>query len=172
MAVVEESGFIFTPPDETWCRFARFPTYRTQLSGKGIAEMDFAYWDAVRNRLVLLEVKDYTGREAPTHLVSSLIAKGRDCLMMLQSAWRSSGAGLGASLAADFPERLRVPSRVQLIFVLNVDETTRMRSIKSMRDQVAWSIRAYAELLDLHGDATLMDQDKASKVGLPLRRGG
>jgi hypothetical protein len=167
--MVEESGFAFTPPDEAWFRFAHLPTYRTRLSGRGIAEMDFAYWDAARDRLVLLEVKDYTGREAPTHLAASLIAKGRDCLIMLQSAWRSGDGGLGASLARELPERLRVPSRVQLIFVLKVDDTTRTRSMKSMRDQVAWSIRAYAELLDLDGNATLMDQDKASKVGLPLR---
>jgi hypothetical protein len=167
--VVEESGFTFTPPGEAWFRFADVPPYRMQLCGRGITEMDFAYWDAVHGCLVLLEVKDYAGREAPTHLVDSLIAKGRDCLIMLQSAWRGGSSGLGVALALALPERLRVRCRVQLVFVLKVDGTTRMPPVNSMRDKLKWSIRAYANLLDLEGNAVLMDQDKASKAGLPLR---
>jgi hypothetical protein len=167
--VVEESGFTFTPPGEAWFRFAEVPPYRTQLCGRGITEMDFAYWDAVRGCLVLLELKDYAGREAPTHLVDSLIAKGRDCLIMLQSAWRGGNSGLGVDLALALPERLRVRSRVQLIFVLKVDGATRMPPVNAMRDKLKWSIRAYANLLDLEGNAVLMDQDKASKAALPLR---
>jgi hypothetical protein len=119
---------------------------------------------------VLLEVKDYTaGREAPTHLVDSLIAKGRGCLMMLQSAWRGGAVGLGDDLARALPERLRVRSPVQLIFVLKIDGATRMRPISSMREKLRWSIHACAELLDVKGEAVLMDQDQASKFDLPLR---
>lgn len=131
--------------------------------------MDVAYWDAPRDRLVLLEVKDYTGREAPTHLISSLVAKGRDCLIMLQSAWRGD-TETGASLCLELPERLRSCSRLDLIFVLKVDDQTRMRPINEMRDQLVWSIQAYRKLLGLLGGRTmLMDQQKAFSVGLPLR---
>lgn len=165
--MVQESGFDFSPPSGEWFRFADCPTYQ-KLCYAGIAEMDFAYWDAARDRLVLLEVKDYTGREAPTHLVNSLIAKGRDCLIMLQSAWRGD-AGTGASLCHELPERLRRPSRLQLIFVLKVDDQTRMRPLAEMRDQLRWSLRAYTALLGLEGSTTLMDQEQAVRLGLPLR---
>lgn len=131
--------------------------------------MDYAYWDAPRNRLVLLEVKDYTDREAPRHLLHSLIGKGRDSLVMLQSVWRGSGAGVGAALRREIPERLRLPSRLQLVFVLKADERTRMGPINEMRDQLVSSLRSYMDLLELTGHSTLMNQDKASKIGLPLR---
>ena len=165
--MVQESGFVFSPPNAEWFRFADCPTYQ-KLCGAGISEMDFAYWDAPRDRLVLLEVKDYTGREAPSHLVNSLIAKGRDCLIMLQSVWHR-GAGTGASLCREVPERFRLHSRLHLIFVLKVDDQTRMKPLNEMRDQLTWSIRAYTALLGLEGNATLMDQEKAFSLGLPLR---
>ena len=166
--MVQESGFVFSPPGVEWFRFADCPTYK-KLCGASITEMDFAYWDAPRDRLVLLEVKDYTGREAPTHLISSLVAKGRDCLIMLQSAWRGD-TETGASLCLELPERLRSCSRLDLIFVLKVDDQTRMRPINEMRDQLVWSIQAYRKLLGLLGGRTmLMDQQKAFSVGLPLR---
>ncbi|WP_437763270.1 hypothetical protein WMF27_41910 [Sorangium sp. So ce281] len=166
--MVEESGFAFTPPDVAWFRFEDLPTYR-RLSGAGVAEMDFTYWDPGRGRVVLLEVKDYTGRDAPGHLADCLIAKGRDSLVMLQSAWRGGDTGIGATLAGELPERLRVRSRVRLIFVLKVDVATRMKPISTMKDQIAWSIRAYAELLGLTCDTVVMNQDKATALGLPLR---
>ncbi|KYG08973.1 hypothetical protein BE21_20530 [Sorangium cellulosum] len=166
--MVEESGFDFTPPDVAWFRFEDLPTYR-RLSGAGVAEMDFTYWDPDHGRVVLLEVKDYTGRDAPGHLADCLIAKGRDSLVMLQSAWRGGDTAIGAALAGELPERLRVRSRVRLIFVLKADAATRMKPISTMKDRIDWSIRAYAELLGLRCDTLVMDQDKASKCGLPLR---
>ncbi|AGP41654.1 hypothetical protein BE04_08630 [Sorangium cellulosum] len=54
--MVEESGFDFTPPDVAWSRFEDLPTYR-RLSGAGVAEMDFTYWDPDRGLVVLLEIK-------------------------------------------------------------------------------------------------------------------
>ncbi|WP_437547113.1 hypothetical protein WME97_44350 [Sorangium sp. So ce367] len=166
--MVEESGFAFTPPDMAWFRFEDLPTYR-RLSGAGVAEMDFTYWDPDRGRVVLLEVKDYTGRDAPSHLADCLIAKGRDCLVMLQSAWRGGDTGIGAILAGELPERLRVRSRVRLIFVLKVDAATRMKPISAMKDHIDCAIRAYADLLGLTCDTLVMNQEKASRCGLPLR---
>jgi hypothetical protein len=170
--MVEESGFVFTPPHEAWFRFADCGTYRTRLSGQGIKEMDFAYWDAPRERLAVLEVEDYSGLEMKDHRVERLVAKGKDVLVMLHSAWRGAPAGLGASLGREIPERLRVPSRVQLVFVLKVDGGTRMMARSKMRDKIRRAIRAYAALLDLDGDAALMDQHQAFELGLPLRPSG
>jgi hypothetical protein len=131
--------------------------------------MDNTYWDPDRGLVVLLEIKDYTGRDTPGDLADCLIAKGRDSLAMLQSAWRGGDTRTGATLAGELPERLRVRSRVRLIFVLKVDAATRMKPISAMKDQIAWSIRAYAELLGLRCDTLVMNQDKASALGLPLR---
>ncbi|KYF82840.1 hypothetical protein BE20_56655 [Sorangium cellulosum] len=166
--MVEESGFDFTPPDVAWFRFEDLPSYR-RLSGAGVAERDFTYWDPDRGLVVLLEIKDYTGRDAPGDLAGRLIAKGRDSLVMLQSAWRGGDTRTGATLAGELPERLRVRSSVRLIFVLKVDAATRIKPISTMKDRIAWSIRAYADLLGLRCDTLVMNQDKASEIGLPLR---
>jgi hypothetical protein len=166
--MVEESGFVFSPSDGAWFRFANCPTYK-RLCGVGICEMDFAYRDPARGHVVLLEIKDYTGRDTPSHLVDSLIAKGRDSLIMLHSVWRAY-AGQGASLRDELPEFFRVPSRLQLIFVLKVDRHTRMMTpLNEMGDQLGWKIRPYLGLLGLEGRAILMDQEKALRIGLPLR---
>jgi|SRR5580700_8587501 hypothetical protein len=170
--MVEESGFVFTPPHEAWFRFADCGTYRTRLSGQGIKEMDFAYWDAPRDRLALLEIEDYTGREMKDHRVERLIAKGKDVLVMLHSAWHEVPSELGASLAREIPELLRVRSRVQIVFVLKLDGGTQRMAMSKMRDKIRRAIRAYAALLDMDGDAALMDQHQALEFGLPLRPSG
>jgi hypothetical protein len=165
--MIEEPGFTFRPPDTPWFRFADCHAYR-KFSNRGIREMDFSYWDAAADRLVLLELKDYTDRTVPGDLVDALIAKGRDSLIMLKSVWRGDAIGQAAALSRDLPARFRTPAEIRLLFVLKVNEKTQMEPVNKMSDKVEWSLQAYRELLGIRGRAIVMNHHQAAAHHLPV----
>ena len=165
--MTEEPGFRFHPPDTPWFRFADCHAYR-KFNNRGIREMDFSYWDEAAGRLVLLELKDYTDRSAPSHLVDTLIAKGRDSLIMLKSVWHRDAVGQAAALSRDLPERFRTPAETRLLFVLKVSASTRMAPIREMNDKVEGSLQAYRDLLGIRGRAIVMNHRQAAAHHLPV----
>jgi hypothetical protein len=65
MPIYEESGLRITLPNGENFRFQDFPSYK-KLNGKNLSEMDFGWWDATKNTLFLLEVKDYSWKRMIT----------------------------------------------------------------------------------------------------------
>ena len=82
MPPFEESGLRVTPPEGCSFRFEDCTTYR-RLSGQRVSEMDVGWWDEAHQVIRLLELKDYSVRPPSGVLLPGLVAKGRDCLVML-----------------------------------------------------------------------------------------
>ncbi|WP_437914627.1 hypothetical protein WME73_02565 [Sorangium sp. So ce302] len=165
MPVFQESGLIVSLPDGASFRFADCPTYRT-LSGRSLKEMDFGYWDDQRRRMVLLEVKDYSDRSPKDeHLLETMVAKGRDSLLMLNAAWQRRGAG--RALVEEIPGVFREEVPVRLYFILKVRQSE-FASLRHLRDPIRTKVLVYAELLGLNANVQFLDHQKAMTIGLPV----
>jgi len=165
----QESGLQVALPDESGFRFADLPAY-SSLKGCGISEMDYGWSDDEKAALCLLEVKDYTApTDLPGHLLAKLIAKGRDCLVLLHSAWSELGERAKA-LRAELPDPCRHRKQVRMFFVLKRDPAVLKREgLGVMQDKLRAQITAYASLLGLRSMVLLVDHEKASRMGLPVQ---
>jgi hypothetical protein len=170
MLVFEESGFRVELPEDTGFRFADLRSYRA-LAGRSISEMDFGWIHAEAGALCLMEVKDYSEREPPSHLLPKLIAKGRDCLLLLQAAW-SELSGVGRDLRSDLPAPCRDRRRVRLFFVLKRDPALpppEARLMQTMQDKLKAAVGGYADILGAQLSLLrLMDQERAIQMRLPI----
>lgn len=157
-------------PEDTGFRFADLRSYRA-LAGRHVSEMDFGWIHAGSDALCLMEVKDYCGRDAPSHLLPKLIAKGRDSVLLLQSAWGEL-SGVGQGLRSDLPAPCRDRRSVRLFFVLKRDpgmSPPEARLMQTMQDALRSAIGAYADILGVRLSLLLLvDQDKALRMPLPV----
>ena len=168
MPPFEESGLRVTLPEVGSFRFSACATYH-RLSGRQVTEMDVGWWDEARQAIYLLEIKDYSRHEAKKDLRSNLIAKGRDCLVMLHASWRDV-SDVGRALLRELPERCRTPQRLRLFFVLKDGDAGHAKElIPAIKDDLENHIKAYAELLGMGRlDVVLLDHVKAIEKGLPI----
>ena len=161
-----ESGLIVSMPDGVWFRFEDCATYR-RLNGRSLKEMDFGYWDEAYRCIFLLELKDYhvSPRTIPTNLVSELVAKGRDALVMMHAAWQRKGEG--GALFAELPEECRREARLELRFVLKLrnEEVSRLGTLQ---DSIRLPMLVYAELLGIAANVRILDHEGAIARKLPL----
>lgn len=127
----EESGLRFLPPTEACFRFSGFRSYQ-RLSGRQLSEMDVGYWDEGRRSIILIELKDYATREPSRELIPKLVAKGRDCLLILHAAW-SELSDAARAIASELPEVCRQRQRVRMFFVLKVGGIKPLSSSSSRR---------------------------------------
>ncbi len=168
MPPFEESGLRVTLPEEGSFRFSECPTYQ-RISGRNVSEMDVGWWEEKWQAIVLLEIKDYSTQLPRKDLMSSLLAKGRDCLVMLHAVWHGVSA-IGKTLGADLPERCRQPQRLVLYFVLKVGTgMTAKELLVNIKESLENHVNAYAEVLGMRRiTVILLDHEKAIAKGLPL----
>lgn len=168
MPVFEESGLLVTLPGETAFRFCDLSTFKS-LSGRQISEMDYAWRHDEKSALCLMEVKDYSaeGRELPKHLLAKLVAKGRDCLVLLRAAWSELSAS-GRALREELPALCREELPVRLFFVVKGDPVVlKKEGFPFMQDHLRACIEGYAELLGVRAPLVLLiDHEKAVRMGL------
>ena len=168
MEPFEESGLRFTPPSSACFRFADCETYR-RMNGRQLSEMDVGYWDEPHQAIVLLELKDYASREPARALVPKLVAKGRDCLVMLHAVWTELG-DTARDLRHEMPEAFHMQQKLRLFFVLKAGaEGISKEALTPMRGQLENAIKAYAELLGIRSLVVLLlDHEGAIRRGLPV----
>ncbi len=115
-----ESGLVFTLPDGACFRFESLNTYNT-LSGQGLREMDFGWWDR-NGSLSLLEVfsRGAIGRLGSADGLSSVcISKIVDSILMLSAMWLGTKTGncMQNEISQSFPV-FREPEPVFIYIVL------------------------------------------------------
>jgi hypothetical protein len=168
MPSFEESGLRVALPDEGSFRLSACRTYQG-ISGRRVSEMDFGWWDEAKQSISLLEIKDYSTRQPARDLLSHLVPKGRDWLVMLHAVWRDA-SDLARALREDLPEHCRTPQKLRLFFVLKVAPGGLPREhLPAINSALADHIQAYAELLGIRGLVVLLlDHEKAIEKGLPI----
>jgi hypothetical protein len=126
MPIYEESGLRITLPDGDSFRLQDCASY-ISLKGKNLSEMDFGWWDATKETLWLLDIKDYShlspSEKLPDYLLEKLIKKVTDTLLILSSAWLSNSLQ-GKEVCADlltlcqnFPTNFK---KLKIVFVLKI----------------------------------------------------
>lgn len=168
MEPFNESGLRFTPPTQVCFRFSDGPTYK-RLCGRAISEMDVCWWDEAKQTLFLLELKDYSAREPARELLPKLVAKGRDCLVMLNAAC-GEGSDAARQLRSELPEACGRRQKLRFFFVLKVgSEGLTREALNPMKDKLENDIKAYAELLGFGAVVVLLlDHATAIAKKLPL----
>jgi hypothetical protein len=166
MATYDESGLRLALPDDKHFRFATLASY-IPLSGQHLKEMDFAWLHD--NKLVLLELKDYTtttealsghdlvpqkGAANPRRF-DDLVTKITDSLLMLVAAW--SGTAWGKAVQKELPAELRKP--VKLVLAVGLDLPTSLRvHMPGLRIALNDRVRGRLKLVDVESVA-LLDYD-------------
>ncbi len=166
MAIYEESGLRFDLPDGAHFRLATTASYRP-LSGQSLKEMDFAWLH--ENKLVLLEVKNFTLTSTPlvaTDFVpikgqphpwrfDELVNKVTDTLLMLSAGWGRTGWGNG--LAEELPNEARVP--ITLVLGVGLDMPAELKvHLSALRTALNARLQGRLKLIDVQSIA-LMDYD-------------
>jgi hypothetical protein len=164
MPTFDESGLRLTLPEGAWFRFERMDGYN-DLKPYAVSEMDFGWWHDPEQVFVLLEVKDYSVHEAQQDLRAKMIAKGRDCIVMLHAAWHGT-SDIGRRLCAALPEPCRVPRRLQIRFVIKVGAGLPTELLTTYADHVQNAVRKYANLLGIRCGVAVLDHHKAIQKGL------
>jgi hypothetical protein len=164
MPIFEESGLRVALPAEGSFRFADIAAYR-RVSGQAVSEMDVGWLD--RDRLILLELKDYSEHESRQDLRAKLVAKGRDSLVMLHAVWRDLG-DFARALGSELPPGCRAPQKLLLVFVLKTGAAgVPGMGLRSLKEDVQSHISAYAEILGVRSlIVLLLDHHKAIEKGL------
>lgn len=174
MITYRESGLKVTLPTGDSFRFSDCPAYRS-LSGASLKEMDFGWWDASRNTLWLMELKDYSrltpAERLPADLFDGFINKATDSLLMLASVWFRSRKG--AEICSDLPISCQSfpshPKKIKLIFLLKVN-SHQIPELGPLGERVKNRIKGRAALFDIPvANVTLLDHNTAMSVGLPVK---
>ncbi|XYH96293.1 hypothetical protein ACMHYB_52340 [Sorangium sp. So ce1128] len=146
------------------------------ILGKGVAEMDFGWWDPAERTMHLLELRDYSRPEqriAVDFLVAECVQKATDCLLMLVSVWHAVPAGpaLSGCVPEEWRKRPDGGERVRLTFVVKRSNTDDRTALGPLQSRVRDKLRGRLELLQL-GVTTMvfvMDHGSARKTGLPIQ---
>lgn len=97
--IFNESGFRIVLPENCYFRFENIGIYK-RLSGQGLKEMDFCWWNEDNGTLYLLEVfnkyvlSKYVERDGNIGgFLKYIVDKTTDSLLMLASAWIPTESG-------------------------------------------------------------------------------
>jgi hypothetical protein len=168
MPIYQESGLMINLPDEQSFRFQDHPAYQ-KLKGKGLSEMDFAWWDATKNILWLLDVKDYShllpAEKLPDYLLAKLSNKVIDSLLIMSAIWSNTQQGL--NLKMYLPESCQITQPLKIVFVFKITNQTIKASLSPLKTKLVNSLQGKLLLFDLK-NVTLVDHEIAIKMGLPL----
>jgi hypothetical protein len=169
-----ESGLHFEPPHDQCFRLDLCKHVRA-LKGKGLAEMDYGWWDGGGRTMHLLEVKDYSPpnpKLSSDNLLNECIQKATDCLLVMASVWHD--LPLGERLGECLPEEWRAPPaeavHVQLTFVVKTSDPTDLEVLMKLQDRLRDKLAGRLELLQIR-DRTmvlLLDHRRATRVGIPI----
>ncbi len=175
MSVFQESGLQITLPVGENFRFQDCPSYQ-KLKGKNLSEMDFCWWDAGKNTLWLLEVKDYshfrppqgfTGNSAD-YLLNKLINKATDSLLILASAW--FGSLQGQEICGDLPVFCHSfptkPKKIRIVFIFKITDPNIKLQLRDLKDSLQIKLKGRLSLFDTN--VTLTDHETAIQNGLPI----
>lgn len=170
-----ESGLYFDPPHAECFRLEHCDHVKA-LKGHGVAEMDFAWWEAGREAIHLLEVRDYSDpahKLAVDFLVHECVQKATDCLLMLASVWYGLPAGerLRECVPETWQRRPAERGHVFLTFVIKTTTQNDKVSIGQVQNRVRDKLKGRLELLELRGSTTvqIMDHETARQRGVPLK---
>jgi hypothetical protein len=168
MPVETESDLSISLPEGSSFRFAKTATYQ-RLGGRSLKEMDFGYFDEAKGSILLVELTSYRkATEAPKSavLLTEMITKARDSLLMLQAAWR--GHGEGKALAPELPQSCRKELRLRICFVMKLrPEHLVSFAMSDIRGRLKTCVAACAELLGLEVHVELFDHTTAMRK-LPI----
>lgn len=164
MAQYDESGLRLVLADGEHFRFQDLATYQS-LKGQRLKEMDFCWLDrtatqdasnqAQWHRLILLELKEFTGLRSLLHesdlthkayRFETLINKIVDSLLLLAAAW--AGTAKGSQLCADLPMFARQPMRAKVIIGLDLPPSLHPH-FGVLRDQLNARMRGRVALFDI-----------------------
>ncbi|MTJ55913.1 hypothetical protein FJR38_26275 [Anabaena sp. UHCC 0253] len=172
MSVFQESGLQITLPVGENFRFQDCPSYQN-LNGQNLSEMDFGWWDAGKNTLWLLEVKDYSHltplERLPDHLLDKLINKATDSLLILASVW--FGSLRGKQICGDLPISCQSfpiqPKNIRLVFIIKVTDANIKLQLSPLKTRLRTKLLGRLSLFDISG-VTLADHETAIQNGLPI----
>ncbi|WP_445630204.1 hypothetical protein [Nostoc sp. DSM 114167] len=173
MPIYEESGLRITLPDGESFRFQDCPSYQI-LNGKNLSEIDFGWWDASKDTLCLLEVKDYSGlspsERLPQHLLDKLINKVTDTLMLLSSVWFASLQG--QQICSDLPVSCQTfpikPKKIKIVIILKINSDIKIRDeLSPIKTRLKDKLLGRLQLFDIK-HVTLVDHETAIKMPLPI----
>ena len=175
MREIIESGFKVSLPKDLNFRFCEMPVYQS-LSGKSLKEMDLGWWDEVKGRLILLELRGneiWDGFDihltAGDYLVSSLTGKANDVLLMLAAAW--SETELGLEIKSHLPNNARRyngEGSLKLIFLIDTP-VSRKPLLLPVKDELNRIMAGRTRLFGVN-HITIVDFDTAVKMGLPVEK--
>jgi hypothetical protein len=146
-----------------------------ELKGRGLAEMDYGWWDPGARTMHLLELKDYSPpnpRLESNFLLDECAQKATDCLLVLASVWHD--LPLGPHLVECIPEEWRVrPAaavRLQLTFVVKTSDPTDLEALIKLQDRLRNKLGGRLELFQVRDRATVLvlDHQRAAKAGIPV----
>jgi hypothetical protein len=170
MTTYHESGLVITLPDSEHFRFQDCQAYKP-LSGQFLKEMDFGCWQADKNTLWLIEIKEYASlmpeEQLPDHLLDNFVNKATDSLLILAALWAKTNQGL--EFASCLPPQIhQFPKRLKFFFILKIDEVLFKSKIGPLKDELKNRLRGRLALFDVR-HVTLVDHLTAIKCHLPFR---
>jgi len=173
MSVFQESGLQITLPVGENFRFQDCPSYQN-LNGQNLSEMDFGWWDANKNTLWLLEVKDYSHltplERLPDHLLDKLINKATDSLLILASVW--FGSQKGKEICRDIPGSCHNfpvdPRKIKIVFVLKLTDANIKLQLSPLKTRLKNKLTGRLLLFDV-SHVTLTDHETGIRMGLPIQ---
>lgn len=173
---VVDSGFKVSLSEASSFRLSDLAPYQ-QLSGCCLKEMDVGWHDGSQGRLFLLELKgaevwdafDRSKTAAHEHLVANLKGKATDVLLILASVWAQTEFGL--QLSPLLPAAARAfpgAAKLKLIFLVDTP-ATRTPLLGPVKDELNRLLSGRVSLYGIRR-VTLIDFDRAQKMGLPITR--
>ncbi|MCF7809365.1 hypothetical protein K9N50_00100 [bacterium] len=167
MPVYEESGLRITLPDGASFRIQELQTY-IHLKGKNLREMDYCWFDIDRNRINLLEVKNYSMHSfQEDDLTIVLLEKTIDTLFLLCATWLNTPKG--SEIRGDIPEDFRIYDHTKKIRVFHVIKTnhTNLPLLHPIKDELNRLLSGKLTLLNIPR-VILADHNSAIRIGLPI----
>jgi len=152
-----ESGLKISLPSDEHFRFQDCKAYKP-LSGQNLKEMDFGWWQAEKNTLCLIEIKDYTHltptERLPAHLLNTFINKATDSLLMLATMWAKIGKGFELSSCLplpvqQFPSHSPEKLRLKLFFILKIDKVIFRSQLGILKDELNDRLRGRVALFNV-----------------------
>ena len=175
MPVYQESGLTVLLADDNHFRFCDCRTYQ-KLSGSYLKEMDFGWWNAEKECLYLMELKDFSSLTADEQLadkfIEDIILCVVDCLLMLSAIWTNSekGQSLHADLTQTCPAFSRQLCRVKIVIVVKIEARHARSWLSPLLDRLRSRIKSKVSLLDIDpkNDIQLLTHEVAKRLGLPV----
>ncbi len=176
----QESGLNIDLPDKKSFRISDCNTWEKKLKLHTLKEMDFGLWDEENQRIILMEVKDFTQlahpkakkAKKPDDFIETFVKKGTDMLILLGGIWINSSHGVNVkneliATCIDFPHTL---CKLKLIFVVKTNDPNAGVWLQLLNTKIRNELHGRALLfnLDPNADVLLLDHITAAKKGLPI----